>query len=143
MSVTPSISSFILFQHFETKSGYNSHGLKLTILLKLPPECLELHVHTTGPTASITIISLSNHVTFDGNKQNQRCQSLASAAQVAEHLELGMGRESKGCKKMADKMVMGEITSFLKANLKKTKTHEKNILSTKETTEQEKWSEMS
>lgn len=72
MSVTPAISSFILFQHFETKSGYNSHGLKLTILLKLPPECLESHVHTTGSTASITIISLSNHVTFAGNKQNQR-----------------------------------------------------------------------
>lgn len=62
---------------------------------------------------------------------------------MAEHLELGMGREFKGCKKMADKMVMGEITSFHKANLKKTMTRERNILSTKETTEQEKWSEMS
>ncbi|XP_038191675.1 thymosin beta-10-like [Arvicola amphibius] len=39
---------------------------------------------------------------------------------------------------MADKMVMGEITSFHKANLKKTKTQERNILPTKETTKQDK-----
>ncbi|XP_028632201.1 thymosin beta-10-like isoform X2 [Grammomys surdaster] len=47
------------------------------------------------------------------------------------------------CKKMADKPDMAEITSFDKAKLKKTEMQEKNTLRTKETTEQEKRSEIS
>ncbi|XP_036031871.1 thymosin beta-10-like [Onychomys torridus] len=44
---------------------------------------------------------------------------------------------------MADKPDLGEIASFNKAKLKKTKMQEKNTLPTKETTEQEKRSEIS
>ncbi|XP_034514711.1 thymosin beta-10 [Ailuropoda melanoleuca] len=44
---------------------------------------------------------------------------------------------------MADKPDMGKIASFDKAKLKKTETKEKNTLPTKETIEQEKWSEIS
>ncbi|XP_036303889.1 thymosin beta-10-like [Pipistrellus kuhlii] len=43
---------------------------------------------------------------------------------------------------MADKPGMGDVASFDKAKLKKTET-QKSILPTKETTEQEKQSEMS
>ncbi|XP_073747347.1 thymosin beta-10-like [Callorhinus ursinus] len=43
---------------------------------------------------------------------------------------------------MADKPDMGEIASFDNAKLKKTETQEKNTLPTKETTVQEKWSEI-
>nr|XP_045000990.1 thymosin beta-10-like [Jaculus jaculus] len=39
---------------------------------------------------------------------------------------------------MADKSDMGEITSFYKANLKKTEMKEQSILPTKKTIEQEK-----
>ncbi|XP_034519692.1 thymosin beta-10-like [Ailuropoda melanoleuca] len=42
---------------------------------------------------------------------------------------------------MANKLDMGEITSFDKVKLKKTETPEKNTLQTKETTEEEKQSE--
>ncbi|XP_028632199.1 uncharacterized protein LOC114628474 isoform X1 [Grammomys surdaster] len=52
-------------------------------------------------------------------------------------------REFMSCKKMADKPDMAEITSFDKAKLKKTEMQEKNTLRTKETTEQEKRSEIS
>ncbi|XP_032249846.1 thymosin beta-10-like [Phoca vitulina] len=44
---------------------------------------------------------------------------------------------------MADKLDMGEIASFDKAKLKKTETQENTTLPTKETTEQEKRSEIS
>ncbi|EFB16987.1 hypothetical protein PANDA_000865, partial [Ailuropoda melanoleuca] len=44
---------------------------------------------------------------------------------------------------MANKLDMGEITSFDKVKLKKTETPEKNTLQTKETTEEEKQSESS
>ncbi|XP_008684893.2 thymosin beta-10-like [Ursus maritimus] len=44
---------------------------------------------------------------------------------------------------MADKLDMGEITSFDKAKLKKMETPEKNTLQTKEITEKEKRSESS
>ncbi|CAO2637131.1 Thymosin beta-10 [Lemmus lemmus] len=44
---------------------------------------------------------------------------------------------------MADKLDMGEISSFYKAKLKKTKMQEKNTLQTKETIEQEKRGEIS
>ncbi|XP_073755533.1 thymosin beta-10-like [Callorhinus ursinus] len=44
---------------------------------------------------------------------------------------------------MADKPDMGEITRFNKVKLKKTEMQEKNTLPTKETTEQEKRSEIS
>ena len=50
--------------------------------------------------------------------------------------------ESTSCKKMADKPDIGEIASFNKGKLKKTETQE-NTLPTKETTEQEKRSEIS
>ncbi|KAM7126412.1 thymosin beta-10-like [Molossus nigricans] len=44
---------------------------------------------------------------------------------------------------MADKPDMGEVASFDKAKLKKSKMQEKNTLPTKETIEQEKQSEIS
>ncbi|XP_033033564.1 thymosin beta-10-like [Trachypithecus francoisi] len=44
---------------------------------------------------------------------------------------------------MADKPDMGEIASFDKAKLKETETQEKNTMSTKETIQQEKQSEIS
>ncbi|XP_052031780.1 thymosin beta-10-like [Apodemus sylvaticus] len=43
---------------------------------------------------------------------------------------------------MADKPDMGEIASVDKAKLKKTETQKKNALPTKETTDQEKRSEI-
>ncbi|XP_037594559.1 thymosin beta-10-like [Cebus imitator] len=55
----------------------------------------------------------------------------------------GLERDRTDCfKKMADKPDMGEIASFDKAKLKKMETQE-NTLPTKETTEQEKRSEIS
>ncbi|XP_036031778.1 thymosin beta-10-like [Onychomys torridus] len=52
-------------------------------------------------------------------------------------------QDSTGCKKISDKADMGEIASFDKAKLKKTKKQEKNTLPIKETIEQEKRSEIS
>ena len=46
-------------------------------------------------------------------------------------------------KKTADKLDVGEIASFDKAELKKMEMQEKNTLPTKETIEQEKQSEIS
>nr|XP_034357901.1 thymosin beta-10-like [Arvicanthis niloticus] len=54
----------------------------------------------------------------------------------------GSERQSTSCKKTADKPDMGEIASFGKTKLKKTETQE-NTLPTKETTKQEKRSEIS
>ncbi|XP_032957027.1 thymosin beta-10-like [Rhinolophus ferrumequinum] len=55
-----------------------------------------------------------------------------------------LGAKTRDCfKKMADKPDMAGMASFNKAKLKKTETQEKNILPTKETIEQEKWSEIS
>nr|XP_035941100.1 thymosin beta-10-like [Halichoerus grypus] len=60
-----------------------------------------------------------------------------------EHQAPGSERNSTDrFKKMADKPDMQEISSFDKAKLKETETQE-NTLPTKETIEQEKWSEIS
>lgn len=51
-------------------------------------------------------------------------------------------RESMSCRTMADKLDMGQISSFDKAKLKKTEMQE-NTLPTKEAIEQEKRSKIS
>ena len=58
--------------------------------------------------------------------------------------DFNLTAKAKDCfKKMADKPDLGEIISFDRAKQKKTEMQEKNTLLTKETIEQEKWSEIS